>query len=436
MSEKKVFISYSHDSSKHEEKVLGLADRLRADGIDAMIDQYVNGSPDQGWPRWMLDQLDEADSVLVVCTETYYRRFRGHEVPGKGKGADWEGSLITQELYDSRSRTLKFVPIFLADPEDDWIPEPLRSATYYSVTSEDAYKRLYDSLMGQAGVEPQPLGEAKTTPRPKGTPLTFDKPTSAKSPAELVSPEDFVDPKVRGGAIELQRAHVDKSLTMKILIATLDRLFQRDTFRYEPSVGLCATQEWHYRLHGGIQTLRLMEEYDPFVEAEARDYLPRYRELTAEVSRYCQRMAAYLFEPAVGLSGLRTLVGTDAFVEQIRDKSKEFKEGVDSATCEKIDQHLTNAISQMKTLYDEIVLGVEKNFPAASPIRPQDSFPPVQSAVLQANNAGVPSLALSIWMKKLAFLQVEEARTADAEQKFSIQQKIEEARAKIQELGG
>jgi len=61
----------------------------------------------------MLDQLDAASFVLVVCTETYYRRFRGHEEPGKGKGVDWEGALITQELYDSRRHTLKFVPVFL-----------------------------------------------------------------------------------------------------------------------------------------------------------------------------------------------------------------------------------------------------------------------------------------------------------------------------------
>jgi hypothetical protein len=45
-------------------------------------------------------------------------------------------------------------------------------------------------------------------------------------------------------------------------------------------------------------------------------------------------------------------------------------------------------------------------------------------------------LALGIWQKKLAFLQAEEARAADADQKFSIQQRIEEAKAKIQELGG
>ena len=112
MNKKTVFISYSHDSDEHRAWVLALSERLRKDGIETLLDQYLNGSPPQGWPRWMLDQLDAADAVLVVCTETYYRRFRGHEEPGKGKGVDWEGALITQQLYDSRSRSLKFVPVF------------------------------------------------------------------------------------------------------------------------------------------------------------------------------------------------------------------------------------------------------------------------------------------------------------------------------------
>ena len=88
-----------------------LSERLRRDGFDTQLDRYINGTPAEGWPRWMLDRLDEAAFVLVVCTETYYSRFRGHEQPDRGKGVDWEGALITQELYDARSSTLKFVPV-------------------------------------------------------------------------------------------------------------------------------------------------------------------------------------------------------------------------------------------------------------------------------------------------------------------------------------
>lgn len=96
-----IFISYSHDSEEHRDKVLALAERLREDGLDAQLDQYVQGAPEQGWPRWMLDQIDTAEFVLVVCTPMYYLRFRGHEEAGKGKGADWEGAAASTACTSS-----------------------------------------------------------------------------------------------------------------------------------------------------------------------------------------------------------------------------------------------------------------------------------------------------------------------------------------------
>ena len=53
----RVFISYSHDSTEHEQRVLALADQLRKDGIDAWIDQYVQ-DPDEGWIKWMRTQVN------------------------------------------------------------------------------------------------------------------------------------------------------------------------------------------------------------------------------------------------------------------------------------------------------------------------------------------------------------------------------------------
>jgi hypothetical protein len=73
MSPTAVFISYSHDSDEHRKQVLALSERLRLDGIETLLDQYVNGTPPEGWPRWMMNQLDAADYVLVICTETYSR---------------------------------------------------------------------------------------------------------------------------------------------------------------------------------------------------------------------------------------------------------------------------------------------------------------------------------------------------------------------------
>jgi hypothetical protein len=41
----KVFISYSQDCPKHAHHVLELAERLRSDGVNARIDQYIAGTP-------------------------------------------------------------------------------------------------------------------------------------------------------------------------------------------------------------------------------------------------------------------------------------------------------------------------------------------------------------------------------------------------------
>jgi SEFIR domain len=169
----RVFISYSHDSIEHERRVLELAERLRDDGVDAQLDQYVGGTPQEGWPRWMLNQLDSAQFILVVCTKTYYRRFRGHEERGKGKGADWEGSCITLELYHARSETTKFVPVLFEPQDEPFVPGPLSGHTHYLLNSENNYNKLYAFLTGQAGVVPRKLGPLKALAREPVEPLTF-----------------------------------------------------------------------------------------------------------------------------------------------------------------------------------------------------------------------------------------------------------------------
>ncbi|MFO1417120.1 MAG: SEFIR domain-containing protein [Methylotetracoccus sp.] len=181
-----VFISYSHDSAGHRDWVLGLSERLREDGFETRLDRYVKGTPDEGWPRWMLNRLDEATHVLVVCTETYYRRFRGHEAPGLGKGVDWEGALITQEMYDARSSSKKFVPVLRTSGDTQFIPEPLRGATHYVLDSEERYQDLCDFLRGQAGIAPGPVGIPKTGQRETVRPIRFGVPeVGPRSSGEL-----------------------------------------------------------------------------------------------------------------------------------------------------------------------------------------------------------------------------------------------------------
>jgi len=134
----KVFLSYSHDSAEHKDRVLALCDRLRKDGIDAWIDQYEI-SPSEGWPRWCARRVEEADFVLVVCTETYERRFRGAEEPGRGLGGQWEGFIVVQELYEAGARNKKFVPVLLPPAVPEHIPMVLRSVSRYDASRDGDY---------------------------------------------------------------------------------------------------------------------------------------------------------------------------------------------------------------------------------------------------------------------------------------------------------
>jgi tetratricopeptide (TPR) repeat protein len=156
----RVFISYSHDSPEHADRVLALADRLRAEGIDCHLDQYET-SPPEGWPRWMMNQVEAADFVLVICTETYNLRFRGKAEAGLG--VKWEGAIITQELYDTEANNTRFVPVVFSAADVAHIPIPLRGATHYEL-GKSGYDSLYRRLTNQPLIQMRDLGTLRPMP--------------------------------------------------------------------------------------------------------------------------------------------------------------------------------------------------------------------------------------------------------------------------------
>jgi len=164
----KAFISYSHDSVAHTDRVLELSDRLRADGVDCVIDQY-EPFPARGWMRWMEDQIEAADFVLVICTETYHCRFRGLDRGGTGKGATYEGAIITQELYDAYLENTKFIPCVFDDADRAHAPIILRAYTCFCLDDEAGYERLRRLLTDQHDTPKPELGTPIAQPRRERT---------------------------------------------------------------------------------------------------------------------------------------------------------------------------------------------------------------------------------------------------------------------------
>jgi hypothetical protein len=182
----RVFISYSHDSAKHRDRVLELADRLRADGIDAMIDQYVQ-SPLEGWPNWCEAEIRRADFVLMVCTEIYLRRVNGEEETGKGHGVRWEGHLSNQHLYDAGSLNRKFVPVLFADGRSEHVPTPVKGGTIYRVETTEGYEGLLRLLTDQPLTPMPALGQRPSLP-PRPRRATTSTAAPAKPLASLPHP--------------------------------------------------------------------------------------------------------------------------------------------------------------------------------------------------------------------------------------------------------
>jgi hypothetical protein len=159
-----VFISYSWDSEEHLASVLALSNRLRADGIDCVLDQY-EVSPPEGWPRWMDRKIASASLVLMICTESYFARVMGYEEVNKGLGVKWEGNLIYQQLYNSGANNQKFIPVLMKDEDKGFIPIPVQGATHFTVDTESGYQRLYNRLLGRPPAEKPPLGARKPLPK-------------------------------------------------------------------------------------------------------------------------------------------------------------------------------------------------------------------------------------------------------------------------------
>lgn len=129
---KLIFISYAWENDQHKDAVWELARWLEANSggrIKVVIDRlFENRPPAQGWPVWMQEQVEKSDHVLIVCSPLYKKRFQKEDaVGGGGAGVNFEGAIITQELYNGKLRNEKFFPILPDGGDRTTIPTILQA---------------------------------------------------------------------------------------------------------------------------------------------------------------------------------------------------------------------------------------------------------------------------------------------------------------------
>jgi hypothetical protein len=162
----RVFISYAHeqDLDGHRQRALDLAQSLRTRGIRAEIDQYYEHKSIY-WPRWMIDEVRQAEYVLCLASPGYKQRVEAKGDRAVGRGARWEGAIITEQLYESvGAHENKFIAVVMEGCYAADIPDVLQplGRTHYRLPRDD--EALYRLLTDQPQVLPLPLGSLVVFP--------------------------------------------------------------------------------------------------------------------------------------------------------------------------------------------------------------------------------------------------------------------------------
>ena len=148
----KVFVSYAHGDETHVDRVFRLSEKLLEWGIDSSIDQYQM-DPNGGWPRWMDEQIEQADYVLIVSTELYLKRFELKETPGSGKGVKWKAQSFCKTSTMPKGKTQNSFQSCFRKRQGVYPPATAElTMTYYTVETKKGFERLYRRLTGQPEV--------------------------------------------------------------------------------------------------------------------------------------------------------------------------------------------------------------------------------------------------------------------------------------------
>ena len=165
-----VFISYSHDSEQHKDWVRKLAERLRADGIEVVLDEWEIG-PGDDVTAFMEQNLTSSDRVLIICTEQYIEK--ANTLKG---GVGYERMIVTAEVARNLE-TRKFIPVLRGEPSTA-LPTFLGPRLYIDFRGDEIarpeYERLLRSLHRAPRYTKPPLGVNPYAEEQRVTPANGD----------------------------------------------------------------------------------------------------------------------------------------------------------------------------------------------------------------------------------------------------------------------
>jgi hypothetical protein len=161
MSKPKVFISYSWTSPKFRDQVRQWADRLAADGVEIVLDQYdlKEGHDKYAYMEKMVTD-PSVTHVLMFVDKRY-----AEKADARAAGVGTESQIISKEIYEKVSQS-KFVPVVceLDDKGDPYLPVFAGSRIYIDFSSDEAVNRNWEGLIRL--LHGKPLHEKPQTGKP------------------------------------------------------------------------------------------------------------------------------------------------------------------------------------------------------------------------------------------------------------------------------
>ena len=159
----KLFISYSWSSPDHEARVLQLANELRDNGVDAILDKWDlrEGQDANSFMESMVNDPD-VQKVLLVCDRTYVEKANNR----KG-GVGTEAQIISPQVYASQNQS-KFVALVLERDEhgSPLVPHYYKSRIHIDFSDPSNRATCFEQLLRWAHDRPlhekPPLGEVPT----------------------------------------------------------------------------------------------------------------------------------------------------------------------------------------------------------------------------------------------------------------------------------
>ena len=140
--------------------IIGLASRLKSDGVEVVLDRWKLKAGDDKYAfmeRMVTD--DSIDFVLVISDSVYQAK-----ADSKIGGAGTESQILSEELY-SKVKETKVIPILKERKENgtECLPVFLRNRIYIDFSNEKSYETSYEDLLRyiyrRPALKEPPLGQ-------------------------------------------------------------------------------------------------------------------------------------------------------------------------------------------------------------------------------------------------------------------------------------